>query len=256
MKSLIAFLKKESLECARTGKLTILCILFLLFGIMNLAIAKLTPWLFEIMSDSLAETGMIVTSITIDALTSWTQFFKNIPIALIVFVLVYSGIFAKEYESGTLILILTKGFSRYKVVLAKFVVMFIIWTIGYWICFAVTYGYNAYFWNNSIAVGLMSAAIHWWLFGIWVVCLIVLFSVLCKKYTGVLLGTGGSILGVYLIGLFPKTNRYTPTILMKNSSLLIGAESADIYRAAIIITVLMSVSCLILSIAIMNKKQL
>lgn len=255
MKSLIAFFKKEILECARTGKLTILCILFLLFGIMNPAIAKLIPWLAEIMSDSLAENGMIVTSITIDALTSWTQFFKNIPIALTVFMLIYSGIFVKEYESGTLILILTKGLSRYKVVLAKFVVMFTIWTIGYWVCFAVTYGYNAYFWDNSIAVGLIPAAIHWWLFGIWVICLMVLFSALCKKYTGVLLGTGGSILAVYLLGLFPKTGRYIPTVLMHNSSLLIGAESADIYMVAIIITVLVSAASLILSIAIMNKTQ-
>lgn len=123
MKSFIAFFKKEVLESVRSGKLTILGILFLLFGIMNPAIAKMIPWLLEIMSDYFAEAGMTVTEVTIDALTSWTQFFKNIPMALIVFVLVYSGTFTREYESGTLILILTKGLSRYKVVLAEFAVM-------------------------------------------------------------------------------------------------------------------------------------
>ena len=100
MKSFIAFFKKEVLESVRSGKLAILGILFLLFGIMNPAIAKMIPWLLEIMSDYFAEAGMTVTEVTIDALTSWTQFFKNIPMALIVFVLVYSGTFTREYESG------------------------------------------------------------------------------------------------------------------------------------------------------------
>ena len=82
MKSFIAFFKKEVLESVRSGKLAILGILFLLFGIMNPAIAKMIPWLLEIMSDYFAEAGMTVTEVTIDALTSWTQFFKNIPMAL------------------------------------------------------------------------------------------------------------------------------------------------------------------------------
>ena len=178
MKSFIAFLKKEIFECIRSGKLTFFCILFLIFGIMNPAIAKLTPWMLETLSDSLAEQGMMVTEVTVNALTSWTQFFKNIPIVLIVFVFLYSGIFTKEYETNTLILILTKGLSRYKVVFAKFFVMFTMWTIGYLLCFAVTYGYNAFFWDNSIAVGLLPAMVHWWLFGVWIIGLIVLFSVL------------------------------------------------------------------------------
>ena len=51
---MIAFWKKEWLEQLRSGKLIILGILFVLFGIMNPAVAKLTPWLLEAMADSLA----------------------------------------------------------------------------------------------------------------------------------------------------------------------------------------------------------
>lgn len=80
--------------------------------------------------------------------------FKNIPIALIAFVLIFSDIFTKEYKSGTLLLVLTKGLSRYKVVLAKTVLLLSIWTVGYEICFTITYGYNEYFWDNSIANNL------------------------------------------------------------------------------------------------------
>lgn len=166
MNSLLAFMKKEYLEAARTGKIVILILLFVLFGIMSPAIAKLTPWMMETLSDSMAENGLIVTNIQVDALTSWTQFFKNISIALIAFVLIFSDIFTKEYKSGTLLLVLTKGLSRYKVVLAKAVLLLSLWTVGYGICFAITYGYNAYFWDNSITNNLFFSATMWWLFGV------------------------------------------------------------------------------------------
>ncbi|MBE6607662.1 MAG: ABC transporter permease [Ruminococcaceae bacterium] len=256
MKSFISFFKKEVLEGLRSGKLTILGILFLMFGIMNPAIAKLTPWMLEMFSESLAESGMTVTDVTVTALTSWTQFFKNIPMALIAFVLIYSGIFTREYDSGTLVLILTKGLSRYKTVLAKASLMLILWTLGYWFCFAVTYAYNAYFWDNSIAVGLMHAVLNWWLFGLWVISLTVLFSVLFKNYSGVLLGTGVCVLLVYLLSFLPDAKDYTPTSLMNSAALLVGAEKAEIYVKSIVTTVLTAILAITSSIFIFNKKQL
>ena len=80
MKRFLAFLKKEIMEQFRSGKLLFLGILFVLFGIMNPAVAKLTPWLLEVMADSLAQSGMTITQVTVSAMDSWVQFFKNIPI--------------------------------------------------------------------------------------------------------------------------------------------------------------------------------
>ena len=256
MRSFFAFFKKELLESARSGKLMILVILFFAFGVMNPAIAKLTPWLMEMFAESLAESGMVVTEVTVNALTSWTQFFKNIPMALIAFVLLYGGIFTKEYESGTLILVLTKGLARSKVVLAKALLMLSVWTGGYWMCFAVTYAYNAYYWDNGIAVGLMSAVLHWWLFGIFAVCLCVLFSVISKNSAGVLLGTGGILLLSYVLEFFPKFAKAVPTALMQSAGLMTGAQKAEEYTKAVIVTAALCVVCLAASVPIMNKKQL
>ena len=97
MKSLIAFIKKEFTEQLRSGRLMILGLLFVLFGIMNPAVAKLTPWLLEAMADSMEESGMIITAVEVDAMTSWVQFFKNVPMALIAFVLITGNAFTKEY---------------------------------------------------------------------------------------------------------------------------------------------------------------
>lgn len=130
-------MKKEYLEAARTGKIMILILLFVIFGIMNPAIAKLTPWMMEMLSNSMEESGLIVTNVQVNVLTSWTQFFKNIPIAMIAFALIFSNIFTKEYESGTLLLVLAKGLPRYKVVLVKLMLLLSLWTVGYGICFAI-----------------------------------------------------------------------------------------------------------------------
>ena len=71
-----------------------------------------------------------------------------------------------------------------------------------------------------------------------------------------LLGTGGSVLGVYLISFFPKAWKYTPTTLMESASLLIGTKSIEDYGIAVLITILLVVICLIVSITVMNRKQL
>ncbi|MBD5495739.1 MAG: ABC transporter permease subunit [Lachnospiraceae bacterium] len=256
MKSLLAFVKKEYLEATRTGKIIIIILLFVLFSIMNPAIAKLTPWLMEMQSETLAESGLIVTNIQVDAMTSWTQFFKNIPMALIAYVLIFSDIFTKEYKSGTLLLVLTKGLSRYKVVLAKTLLLLSLWTLGYGICFVITYGYNAYFWDNGIVDNLFSSVAIWWLFGVWVICLIVLFSSLLQNTSGVSLCTGGTVLLAYLLSIIPKVKAYSPTMLMDTNSLLIGAEGVDTYIKAIVVAAALCVLCVAVSLPVINRKQL
>ena len=256
MKSLLAFIKKEVMEQIRTGRLMLLGILFVLFGIMNPAIAKLMPWLFEMLSDSLAESGMVITTVNISAMDSWVQFFKNIPMALIAFVLLESSIFTKEYQTGTLLLSLTKGLERYKVVISKAAVIFVVWTFCYWGCFAITYGYNAYFWDNSVAQNLMFSAVCWWLFGLWSISLMIVFSTIAGSNSMVLTGTGSIVLAMYFIGMFPKIKPYVPTLLMDGNSLIYGMSDIKTNSSAIIITIVFSGICLLSSIFIFNKKRL
>lgn len=256
MNALLAFTKKEWLEAARSGKLVLLTILFILFGIMNPAIAKLTPWMMEFMAESLSETGLIVTQIQVDALVSWTQFFKNIPIALIAFVLIYSGIFTKEYQSGTLVLVLTKGLSRSKAVLAKTAMMLAVWSFCYWLCFAVTYGYNMYFWDNGIACNLLAAVGCWWLFGVWVISLTVFFSTVFRNTAGVLAGTGGVALIAYLLGIFPLVKEYTPAKLLNAAFLLSGTAEPAMYGKAVALTAVLSAGGILMGIVSMNHRQI
>lgn len=256
MKTLFAFFKKEFMELIRSGRLTILLLVFVLFGIMNPAIAKITPWLMEMMESSLKSTGVIVTDIKIDAMTSWMQYYKNIEMALIIFVLLVSNTFTKEYQSGTLVLVLTKGLSRYKVILAKTAVLLLLWTFCYWICFGITYGYNAYFWDNSIASHLFYAALCYWLFGIWILAMVIFFSSLAQSNTLVLAGTGGTFIAINLLNMFSSIQKYLPTKLTGGFSLLTATTVDTDFKVTILLTILFCIACIGGSILIFNRKMI
>lgn len=256
MKSLCTFIKKEFLQHQRSGTFLLFGILFCLFGIMNPAVAKLTPWLLEMFSESMSESGIQIASVTVSAMDSWVQFYKNIPMALIVFVLLESSSFTREYTSGTLVLSLTKGLARNTVVISKAAILVLLWTACYWLCFAITYGYNAWFWDNSVAQELAFSSVCWWVFGMMTVGLMVPFSVVFSSYVGVLLGTGGVIFASYLAGLLPKIGKYLPTRLTDGNSLIYGLETAESYLPALAVALVITVASFAASFPIFRKKQL
>lgn len=251
-----AFLRKEWMELYRSGRFLILLLIFTLFGIMNPAVAKLTPWLMETLTDSLAESGLTVTEVTVDAMNSWGQFYKNIPAGIVVFILLCSSSFTREYQKGTLIPPVTKGLSRRKILLAKALTMFVLWTVMYWLCFGITCGYNGYFWDNGIAGHLFFAGMLTWLFGVWVTALMICFSSAAGSSTQVLLGTGGVVMGVYILGMFPKISGFLPVKLMDGMSLLQGIKAPGDYAVGMAAAGGTILLCMVLAAVCFDRKQL
>ena len=256
MKTFITFLRKEILEQIRTKKIMILGLLFIFFGILNPLTAKMTPWLIEVLSESMESSGINITVVEITALDSWVQYFKNMPMLLIVFILIQSNIFSKEYQNGTLTLVLTKGFERYKIVLSKMVVMLAIWTLGYLLCFGITYFYNAYFWDNLIASNLFFSSLSWWIFSVFVIILCILFSVNFKNNGTALTLTGGTIFLLYLVSLLPKINKYLPITLTDGNSLIYSLKEVNDYIPSLIIAICLTVVFVLISVLTFNKKKI
>ncbi len=255
MKSLLSFTKKEFMEHFRSAKIIILTGVFILFAIINPMIAKFTPVIIEMLSESM-QGGMEITAGEVTAMDSWLQFIKNAPMALIVFMLLESSIFTKEYQKGTLVLTLTKGLKRHTVLISKTFVMLTLWTAEYFMCYGLTYLFNNILWDNTVAENLPFMALSWWILGVMAICLSVLFSVIAKNNILVLAGTGGVILGSYLIGSLPKIGDYMPTLLMNSNPVIYGLEEVSHYIPAIIIAVSISVISVIVSVPIFNKKHI
>ncbi|MCI8490547.1 MAG: ABC transporter permease subunit [Lachnospiraceae bacterium] len=256
MKQFSAFIKKEFLEQLRSGKVMLLGTLCCLFGIMNPATAKLLPRLLVMMSEQLAENGMHITEIQVDALTSWTQFFKNIPILLIVFIVMFSSILTAEYQKGTLINVITKGMKRWKILISKLLTMFVFWMAGYLITFGITYGYNAYFWDNDIALHLWLAAFGYYLIGVWLISVVLLASVILKSSSGVTLFVGAAFAVSYFLGFLPAFREYVPTFLLSSNKLLMGVIHSDECLVALGITFFLIILNGFLSVLFFNKKTI
>ena len=95
-----------------------------------------------------------------------------------------------------------------------------------------------------------------YLFGIFIVCLVTLFSALARTYSTVLLGTGGVVLLSYLVGMIPKMDRLLPTALTSTGALLMGAEGSSEFIPAVVVTLVACAASVVLSLAAMEKKQL
>ena len=250
------FLKKEWMETIRTGRGFLLLLIFGLFGIMNPAIARLTPWMMKVMSESLRDAGFVMTAVEVNAMISWSQFYKNIPLALIIFVLLVSGSFTGEYQKGTLIPVVTRGLSRRKIVAAKALMIMGLWTSGYFLSFGITFAYNEYFWGNGIASHLLFGAVCFWLFGLWVLGILLFLSTAARTGTQVLFGTGAAALGIYVLGMLPAPGRWLPARLMDGMSLLQGHTVPADYFKNVIIACAMTALFLHFSVLCFDRKRL
>ncbi len=252
MKGFNVFFSKEIRELIRTKKLMILLTVFFIVGLMNPAVAKLTPKLLE----SIDMYGMTVGEINITALDSWTQFAKNISTAMIVFIIMFSGIFTLEYSRNTLIPLLIKGLSRRCVVMSKTAVMLLAWSACLWMCFGITYFYSGYYWDNSVVDGIFFAGFGWWLFGVFMISCIVFFSSFAGSAVLVLLGTGGIYITMSLLGLYKKIEEYLPIHLCDSLSLYNGELTSSDYLPAVIATGIICLLLFLISIPLTGRRQL
>ena len=256
MKQLAAFTKKEFLEQLRTGRFFILMILFFLFGIMNPAVAKLMPWMMELMSEQFAQSGMLVSSVEVNALTSWIQFFKNMPIALIVFLVMFSSVLTAEYQKGTLINVITKGLKRWKILASKLAVMAAVWTMGCLLSYLITFGYNSYFWDNSIVNNICFSVFGFYLTGVWLITVVLLASALFRSASAVTLSAGAAFFAAYIVSLIPCIKKYSPVYLLESTDLLMGARNVNDYFPAVIVMLVIIVINIFIAVLCFNKKYI
>lgn len=256
MKGFYAFAKKEFLQIFRSGKLVLLALAAALFGIMNPALAKLTPWMLENLSGSMEESGLTVTTLEVSVFSSWTQFYKNAPMMLVIFLLMFAGTVTTELQKKTLVNMVTKGLARWKILGAKGMLAVISWSGCYWLMFGVTWGYNRYFWGDEPVQHPVLAAGGLYLLGLWLLVLTVFGSVFVKSGTAAMAVGGGGFLLSYLLGLLPALREFVPTYLTNTAGLLNGANTPRDFCPAVWITLALTALAAAAGVIGFNRKEL
>lgn len=254
MRAYLAFTKKEILESWRTYKLLIIVMVFLFLGMLGPLTAKITPQLLELLMTE----GIQISVAEPTALDSWAQFFKNVSqMGFIIIAIIFSGMMANEYNKGTLINMLTKGLPRRIVILSKFTVATLIWTIGYLLCFGLSYAYTAYFWNTDGVLNLLMAVFFLWLFGLLFIATILLGGTIFKSSYGSLLFIAGFIGVLFTLNIIPGLKKFNPIALSQESmSLLMGSTDVRELVFPMVICIIMVIFFILIAIKIFNKKQI
>ena len=248
------FLKKELLEYIRTYKLLILLTVFVIFGITNPLIARLTP---ELLTSFVPE-GMSITIPEPTALDSWAQFFKNTQqMGMIVLVLVFSGVLSGELSRGTLINLLTKGLAREAVILGKYSAMLLVWSVSILLSSLLTFVYTIYLFPGDQVQNLVFAVFWLWLFGAFLLAILLASATLVNGSYGSLLLTGLMIVLLLLLNMITGAQKYNPLSLVTRSmELATNTVGPSALYLATGVTSLAILGLLTLAVLVFRKKRL
>lgn len=255
MRNYWAFLKKEVLEYTRTYKLLIMLMVFAVFGITNPLVAKLLP---DILGSLMTDNSITMTLPEATAYDAWTQFFKNATqMGFIVMVILFSSALSSELSKGTLINMLTKGLSRTAVILSKYTCMVLVWTISFALCFGLTYAYTVYLFPTGETVSLLFSTFCLWLFGVFLLAVLLLSATLTKNNYGCLLITGAAAVVCMLVNIIPAAHKYNPiSLATDNLGLITSSIEASSLYGTMVFSCLLSMLFVLLSVFVFRKKQL
>lgn len=254
MRIFLSLLKKEAIEGARTKKTTSTLILFLFIGLISPLTAKLTPLILQ----SIATGNIDINVAPPSEIDSWTQFFKNISqIGMFGLAIILSSQMANEFQKGTLINLLSKGLPRYQVVLSKIFYNFILWFLAYFCSFILTYFYTKYFFGISFPIrNILMAALLPFIFGLFLISLEILAGVISGNVIGTLILTTVGIVIQLILSIRDEIVKYMPIALIGKPVNLIKGIGYDDYYVPIITGSILLILCIVISIAIINKKQI
>lgn len=254
MRIFLSLLRKEAIEGARTKKMISTFILFLFIGLISPLTAKLTPMILQ----SIATGNIDINVAPPSEIDSWTQFFKNISqIGMFGLAIILSTQMANEFQKGTLINLLSKGLPRYQVVLSKIFYNFILWFLTYFCSFILTYFYTKYFFGISFPIrNILMAALLPFIFGLFLISLEILAGVISGNVIGTLILTILGIVIQLILSIRDEIVKYMPIALIGKPVNLIKGIGYDDYYVPIITGSILLILCIVISIAIINKKQI
>jgi len=246
-------LRKELKEQFKTSKVIIVVAVFLFFGLGTPILTKYTPELIKA-----AGTGGITiempTPTSADSLTGYTSTMAQFGV--LVAVLVAMGAIAKEIETGTAAIVLSKPVGRLAFILAKlkaetftFLVALVLGGLACW-------GYTFILFGDANALGFLYQNLLFGLFIVFCLAVTLYFSSLMKSQ----LAAGGLALALIIflsaISNLPWIGRYLPGQLINWGNRLVLKVPGPSEWPAVIAVALIAGLSVYLTWLSLRKKEL
>ena len=122
--------------------------------------------------------------------------------------------------------------------------------------FGVTYVYTIYFWSEDKVEDLFAGIIFYWLMGMFILALVLLFSTIANNGGQVLMGTGIVYMVLFFLNYVPKLQKFLPFRLMDGLQLTMGSLKMEDFIPALITSSVSIVVCGMISIVLFDKRRL
>ncbi len=131
------------------------------------------------------------------------------------------------------------------------------WSAGYALSAAAAVGYTAYLFGNGALPNLYYSMLLLWLFGAFLLALLLFASTFAPGSYGGLLATAGALVVLLVLNSFPALARYNPaTLASKNAALLSGGAAPADLAATVWVTLGYITALLAASVLVFRKKRL
>lgn len=254
MNGMLPFFGKELKELFYTHKVLMFAVLFLLLGMISPLTAKLLPDLLATMPME----GMTLLLSDVTYVDAYMQFFKNISsFAYFVLVIAFAGLINQEISKGTLALLCSKGLSRTTVFVTKYFTAALLWTIALILGIATQILYTYFLFDTHDAQLFLYGFISTWVFGLFLLAITILGSVLAKHMYSTLLFVGTIVVICLFLNIIPAVQAYNPlTIASVDVQGLANGMKPEYFYQPIAVSVLMILLSFAIGILYFRKKEL
>jgi ABC-2 type transport system permease protein len=187
------FAKKEAREIARTWRIWVLPGIVLFIALSGPLLARFTPQIIGAVAGNQLGHLTLPPATYLDAYGQWV---KNLgQIVIVALIVIYGGIVSAETNSGTAVLVLTKPVSRGAFVVVKAVVHAVFLAVLLAAGTLVTWATTAVVFGTAPGAALWSASLLWLTLAVFLLAVMVFFSVVIPAAAG----AAGAGLGVFLL---------------------------------------------------------
>ena len=253
MKGFMALLKKELTEQLRTNRIIIVAGVFLFFGLSTPLMIRYLPELIKMAGEG----GMTIEfppPTAVQAMAEYTG--TMMQFGVLIAVLIAMGAVAKERESGTATLVLSKPVSYAAFVTSKFTALSFTTLIAVVLGGLACWGYTYLLFDGAPALGFFYQNALLLLYLLLAISLTLLFSSLFKSQLAAgALGLVATI-SLTILSSLPWVGKYMPGELISWGNHLLAGEPGGEAWLAVLVTVVLIVLSLYLAWTGLKNKEI